>query len=217
MPHPYTTDSEERRYVPFVLAVVAVAVAFGFSAMLERINVELPAWVDGPSTMALYGLLYVAFRKHLWKLNVFRRVGFVKVPAIHGQWEGYTQSSYDGGQHSVEVRITQDWTHMLVTLKGNHSKSRSIVGSLLICDTPTLAYEFENEPLPSARETMHSHRGYARLELSADGRTLNGDYYSGRDRQTLGSIHLETAERRRPRRKCGLTKGSTAIGIASPQ
>lgn len=202
MPHPYTTDSEERRYVPFVLAVVAVAVAFGFSSLLERISFELPAWVDGPSTMALYGLLYVAFRRHLWKLSIFRLVGFVKVPAIYGQWGGYTRSSFDGGQHSVEVRITQDWTHMLVLLKGTHSKSRSVVASLLICDTPTLAYEFENEPFPSARETMHSHRGYARLELSSDERTLKGDYYSGRDRQTIGLLHLEKIGGRRSRKKC---------------
>ncbi|MDQ2975178.1 MAG: hypothetical protein M3R69_07180 [Acidobacteriota bacterium] len=200
MPHPYATDSDERRYVPFVLAVIAVAVALGFSSLLKLISFELPAWVDGPSTMALYGLLYVAFRKHLWKLGVFRRVGFVKVPSVHGQWDGYTQSSFDGDQHKVEVRITQDWTHMLVTLKGAHSKSRSVAASLLICDTPILAYEFENEPLPSARETMHAHRGYARLELSADGHVLNGDYYSGRDRQTLGSIHLVKVARRRSHR-----------------
>lgn len=100
----------------------------------------------------------------------------------------------------VEVRIIQDWTHLLVTLKGEHSKSRSVVASLLICDTTVLAYEFENEPFPGARETMHAHRGYTRLELTTDGSVLSGDYYSGRDRQTIGSIHLERARKRRPRR-----------------
>ncbi|MGH9871342.1 MAG: hypothetical protein ACRD9S_02615 [Pyrinomonadaceae bacterium] len=199
MPHPYTTDSDERRYVPFVLAVFAVVLALGFSWLLRRISFELPAWFDGPSTMALYGLLYGAFRKRLWKLSVFHRVGFVKVPEVYGQWDGYTQSSFDGGQHRAEVRIIQDWTHLLVTLKGEHSRSRSVVASLLICDTSVLAYEFENEPFPSARETMHAHRGYARLELSADGRVLSGDYYSGRDRQTIGSIRLQKAKRGRSR------------------
>jgi hypothetical protein len=200
MPHPYTTDSDERKYVPFVLAVLAVLLSIGASSLLKTVSFELPGWIDGPSTMALYGLLYGAFRKRLWRSGVLRRVGFVRVPVVHGQWNGYTHSSFDGGGHKVEVRIIQDWTHMLVTLKGAHSKSRSVVASLLICDATVLAYEFENEPLPSALETMHAHRGYARLELSAGGHVLSGDYYSGRDRQTIGSIHLEKAERRRSRR-----------------
>ncbi len=53
-----------------------------------------------------------------------------------------------------------------------------------------LSYEYRNEPLPRAVETMHAHRGTCSLELSSDGETLNGDYYSGRDRREFGSIHL---------------------------
>jgi hypothetical protein len=199
MPHPYTTDSDERKYVPFILAMLAVILSIVISFLLKAVRFELPTWVDGPSTMAIYGLLYAGFRKRFWRLGVLHRTGFVKVPTLHGQWNGYTHSSFDGNEHEIAVQIIQDWTHMFITLNGAHSQSRSVVGSILVCDRVVLGYEFQNEPSPRARDTMHAHRGYARLELSTDGNVLSGDYYSGRDRQTIGSMYLEKQRKRRTR------------------
>jgi len=45
----------------------------------------------------------------------------------------------------------------------------------------------------------NAHRGTASLVLSVDGHTLSGDYYSGRERQNYGSLHLEKLKAPRKR------------------
>lgn len=95
------------------------------------------------------------------------------------------------GDHRIEAEAVQDWTHISIKMRGEYSRSESLVGSIFVGNDIVLDYEYWNEPLPNAVETMHAHRGTARLMLSADGRTLSGDYYSGRDRQNYGSLHLE--------------------------
>ncbi len=54
-----------------------------------------------------------------------------------------------------------------------------------------LDYEYVNEPNAHAVEGMHMHRGTARLVLSEDGRVLEGEYYTGRDRKSHGTLRLE--------------------------
>jgi hypothetical protein len=54
-----------------------------------------------------------------------------------------------------------------------------------------LSYEYINEPRVSATASMHMHRGTGRFVLSGGGNVLEGEYYSGRDRQTFGTVRLE--------------------------
>jgi predicted pore-forming effector associated with SMODS systems len=192
MPHPYITDSDERKLVTFLLAIIATGVAVLASLLLKVIRLEVPTWVDGPSIFSLFGLFYAAFKKWLWRSTALHKIGLVKVPSLEGRWRGHILTSFDSrnGKRDIDVVISQDWTDMSIRLKGTHSKSRSCVASLLVRDGVQLAYEYVNEPTPDAVETMHTHRGYTRLDLSPDGTSLDGEYYSGRDRQNIGTIHL---------------------------
>src|SRR5439155_1819759 len=126
----------------------------------------------------LFGLFYGVFKKWLWKLPILRKIGLVRVPRIEGTWSGYILTSFDNRNSKCEANaiIRQDWTEMSIALKGTHSKSKSCVASVLVHDGFQLAYEFINEPAPGAVETMHTHRGYARLDLSVDGMQLDGEY-----------------------------------------
>ena len=54
-----------------------------------------------------------------------------------------------------------------------------------------LTYEYLNVPLPNAKKTMHIHRGNVRFSLETDGKVLEGEYYSGRGRQTFGISRFE--------------------------
>lgn len=56
--------------------------------------------------------------------------------------------------------------------------------------TEGLTFEYTNEPKSGAQDTMHPHLGLNRLRLSPDATTLEGDYFSGRDRQTFGHMKL---------------------------
>src|SRR5258706_167212 len=50
-----------------------------------------------------------------------------------------------------------------------------------------LIYQYQNQPLVGAANSMHMHFGTAMLRIS-EGGCLVGDYYSGRDRRTFGRI-----------------------------
>lgn len=190
MLHPYATDSDERKHVPLYLAALAIVSAVALSWVLQKIH--WPGWLDAPATAGFYGLYYEWFRRRLWRCRIFRKWRWVKVPDISGRWDGHVCTSFDEqkGKHSVRAEIIQDWTHLSIKVSSSYSRSHSIVGSILIGDEVVLDYEYENEPLPGAVETMHAHRGTASLALSSDGNSLSGDYYSGRDRQKFGSLRL---------------------------
>ena len=79
---------------------------------------------------------------------------------------------------------------MRLVLKTPYSQSTSLIGAILTRDMVVVSYEYLNEPLSEAVGSMHTHRGSARLTLSEDGMSLDGDYYTGRDRTNYGSLSL---------------------------
>jgi hypothetical protein len=56
-------------------------------------------------------------------------------------------------------------------------------------DECILIYDYLNEPNSDAVDTMHMHRGTARLVLTETDK-LEGDYYTGRDRKNTGAMKL---------------------------
>ncbi len=193
MRHPYSTNSEERKHVPFYLAILAVLSSLSLAALLHKIEWTPPLWVDFTSVMGLYGLLYGFFKGAAWKWGWLRGLVGVSTPLLSGTWKGTVQNHYDGGAgqvHDVEVIIGQDWTHITVRLIAHNSKSHSLSASMDVTeDECVLIYDYLNEPKPDAVKTMHMHRGTARLILTGADR-LEGDYYTGRDRENIGVIKV---------------------------
>jgi len=192
--HPYITDSDERRHVPLLIAAVAIGFSLGLSGLLNSFDVTVPGWVDITSVPLLYGVLYATFDRYSWRWPIFRTFGIVKVPVLEGRWSGYVQSSHDNHtvNHEVHVRIEQNWTRMRITLEGDLSRSHSILASVLTNapEGTVLDYEYQNEPLPGARDAMQIHHGTARLNI-VSGTDLDGYYYTGRGRGNHGRIHLQ--------------------------
>jgi hypothetical protein len=192
--HPYATDSAEREKIPLYIAGLAIVSALGLSWVLQHIH--WPGWLDAPATAGFYGLYYQLFRHYLWKLELLHRWGWVRVPNIAGAWDGYVVTSFDEqkGKHRISAQVQQNWTHLRVTVSTDYSRSSSIVGSILIGADVVLDYEYRNEPLPTATQTMHAHRGTASLRFDDNAGVLEGEYYSGRDRLNYGAIRLEKIE-----------------------
>ena len=188
--HPYATDSEERRNVLLGIALVSVGLAYGFHWLMVHMNIQAPWWVDSPSVLGIAGVLYKAFDKWLWRW--FRKLGIVKVPDLQGQWEldGYT-SFEKTKSFKANVTIRQTWTHISVYLETEQSISRSVAASISSNqpEGPTLIYQYRNEPKPNAEKTMHAHMGTALLRLK-NAEYMEGEYYSGRDRQNYGGLIL---------------------------
>jgi hypothetical protein len=192
MDHPYAINLSERHNLLLFLAGMAFAGALILGRLFTAISFTPPVWLDVPSTGGLYGLGYWILKRRAWRWRWFRSIGAVSTPILSGQWEGQVSSSFDehARTHPVTVDIQQDWTDISVALTAKHSSSRSTIAAMSVGRDVVLTYEFLNEPSAGAPQTMHSHRGTARLLLSGDGKMLSGQYYSGRDRQNCGDITL---------------------------
>lgn len=189
--HGYSTDSTERRVVPLLLALLAIALAWITFRLLVILKISLPWWVDPPSTMAYYGLLYRLFDIFLWKNSLVLKMGLVRVPNFAGCWRGYLLSSFDNHEkhYPLILNIFQSWTHISVFLTTRTSMSCSCTAMIRVDDPSgvSLVYQYQNRPLADAVKTMHMHFGTGQLKLLG-GDALTGEYYAGRDRRTFGRI-----------------------------
>jgi len=111
--HPYITDSNERNYVLFFIAVFSIFVAWALHVVLTSIQFTTPWWIDAPSVIGFYGLFYTIFNMYLWKISILRTIGIVKVPNLNGVWKGHIVSSFDNHatKHDGTIKIFQRWTN----------------------------------------------------------------------------------------------------------
>jgi hypothetical protein len=197
MAHTYATDSAERKYIPLCIAAAAIGGAFLTFHYLKKHHIDMPWWFGPPDTMALYGLFYLMFDRFVWKFPPLRWLAITKVPDLSGKWHGKVEPAPTPGVSAglaapkdITLTIRQTWTELLVSAQTEQSKSRSLSGAIVVADEMSLSYEFTNEPAAPAPPTMHAHRGVARLILNATQTVLEGEYYSGRDRQNIGAIRV---------------------------
>jgi hypothetical protein len=171
------------------LAVLAIAIAYIIGGIASFFNFSIPWWVDAPGP----------FDRFVWKIPVVAKIGLVKVPDLNGKWPGHIITSFDDQQddalrHEVSVSISQSWTRISICLQTNISESRSTTASIVTQQPPNtiLVYEYHNAPRALAPTTMHEHRGLCRLSVrnEAGATLLEGEYFSGRDRQNQGLISL---------------------------
>lgn len=192
--HPYATDSKERVTVPLLIAAASILSAWGLHHGLQLAGLAAPWWIDAPSVMGFYSLFHRAFDKYLWRVGWLRKVGLVRLPILAGIWHGHTTSSFDNhaAKHPVTVEVRQSWRQMSIVLRADKSISYSLVAAILT-EAPggmVLSYEYRNEPAAAAVDTMNIHYGTNHLTISPDVRTLEGQYYTGRGRSTVGHLSL---------------------------
>ncbi|MFH2069117.1 MAG: hypothetical protein ABII89_06635 [Candidatus Omnitrophota bacterium] len=190
--HAYSVDTDERKSILLVLAIISIVFSWCFYKLLSNYKISLPWWIENPSVLFFYGLFFIIFDKWLWKY--FRKIKLVKIPNLNGEWKGNLKSSFDN--HSSEVkstlRIFQTWTKIKILLNTGQSSSHSEAVSIVI-DAPEgkyLSYQYINEPKSNAVKTMSIHRGTVRLVFDEKKDVLQGEYYSGRDRQNFGSLYF---------------------------
>jgi hypothetical protein len=139
MAHTYSTDSTERHYIPFFIAVTAIGATFTIFHFIERYQIEVPWWATPPiDTMAFYGLFYELFDRWVWKRRWLRTLGVVKVPNLSGTWTGQVQPIETNGisaglgiNANLNIQIEQTWTTMLIRGDANLSSSHSLSASLI--------------------------------------------------------------------------------------
>lgn len=190
--HSYASDSRDRRVAPWVIAIIAVLVAYGYFAVIAWQKIKVPWWVEAPSIMSAYGLCYWLYSHYAWKWHVFG-VRLSEIPDYSGTWFGVLQSSYtEGLKLQGMMHINQTWSELCVEFDSQKSRSYSLMAVVNVTPglTEGLTFEYTNAPRHDAEETMNAHLGLDHLLLSPDGKTLEGDYFSGRGRQTFGRMKL---------------------------
>lgn len=192
--HSYSIDGNERRDVALLLGASAVGLGFLVNLLVRSADVDAAWWIPVPSAFGLGAAAYLLVDRYLWRWAPARRVLRISTPNLEGKWTGSLASTYKGATDPIDVEVTvkQRWTALVVTLATQQSRSFSSHASLQVNNPfgPTLTYGFSNQPLPNATDSMHSHQGTAILSLS-EMNSLNGEYYTARDRQTQGTIQLQ--------------------------
>lgn len=189
--HQYSIDTAERRTIPLFIAVLAILAAWGLNSFFQALGLTVPWWFEAPSVMGFYGLFYSLFDSYVWRWDFLHLIRIVKTPIINGDWEGTCVSSFNDTTHPVTISIKQTWTTMQVVLTTASSQSHSLVAAVTTetAGGPALSYQYQNDPRPGSHEGMQIHYGTTRLAIKVD--LLEGEYYSGRGRQNIGTLSLK--------------------------
>lgn len=192
--HPYSINSEEHKHISLYLAVVAILLAWELYLFSKNVF-PLPWWIEAPSVIGFYGILHKWFENKLWRNKYIRRVLSIKTPIIDGNWSGSITSHSTHANGLIPIKkfcIKQTWSHVLIYLETETSESNSFEASMNVDEfgTPRIHYQYINKPKDNAPETMHVHYGSASAKLDDNG-SLQTEYYSGRDRNNMGSFEVK--------------------------
>lgn len=188
----HSYDVEGRGRVVAALTVASLLIVWLLHIGLSTIDFKPQWWLSVPSFAGAYSALYWLFDRYIRRFGLLRTVGLVAVPDLGGQWIGEVKSSYAdlGATTAVSVTVLQRWSRISIILETTQSRSRSVAATFLTVDVPCpeLSYLYVNEPRGDAPDTMHMHRGTVILGATED--SLEGDYYTGRDRREIGTLKL---------------------------
>ncbi|HRF49165.1 MAG TPA: hypothetical protein PLC98_16150 [Anaerolineales bacterium] len=191
--HPYKIDDDIRNRVILGAAAISVFVAWLSSLLLSLLPLHIPWWLETPSILGVYGIIVWLFDQYLWKTQLVQRFGFIRIPDLNGVWRGEIRSSHGNFEppHVVSIVIRQTATTISICAESASSESQSVTATFHKKEGLSkyeLVYNYVNRPKAHSVDTMSIHYGTAWLKVSDDMGVLDGDYFTGRGRQTFGSI-----------------------------
>ncbi|MDE0474504.1 MAG: hypothetical protein OXI50_08080 [Gammaproteobacteria bacterium] len=180
-------DIDERRGVKIAIGLISASFAVvAFSS--ADVNLDYIAALKFGSPITLYGVTLLLYERWLWRPA--RRIGISQVPDFSGTWRGAGRSSHAATEFDAEIEIAQTWSKISIVGRFGRSESQSS-GFAFIRSRgmeAVLIHTYLNRPM-EAGEGLHIHEGTAELTLRKDG-SMNGTYYTGRDRATHGTFTL---------------------------
>jgi hypothetical protein len=151
------------------------------------------------STATINIIVWGVFISIGWKWKIFRK-WLVQMPYLAGDWKGELISNSplsDGKPIPTQIKITQNFFNIQVSIKTGESKSKSISASFDIDidrGLQRLIYSYHNTPKASVRERSALHYGTTILEFDGFEVTeLQGNYWT--DRETTGEIKFEKVKK----------------------
>lgn len=192
--HEYSANTGHRGRTIGVIGILSASLAPLISMGLEY--AKLSPLFTAPSSFAVFALLLLIYDRWLWKKKLFGTIPLSFIRDWNGQFKGAGVSSHKETQFDVEMTIVQTWTRILVKSRFAQSDSHSIMGAVFSKEEPLegLRYEYFNDDKPMTPTQLRSHNGVCQLRLSADGSTIEGTYWTEKDRRTTGTMSLKRIE-----------------------
>jgi hypothetical protein len=199
--HSYQIDDNLRTRIFIVSAILSVVAARLLYLIILQLPFSLPWWIETPSVLGFFGIFVWLFDNYLWKIGIVHQTKWFFIPNLNSAWVVEIKSSHKGFEETVEARaiIRQTASKICIALETTLSHSRSIYAALMRTErlnTFELTYLYVNEPKADSIATMNIHQGTACLRISDDCKVLEGEYYSGRGRQTFGRIIFRRTDQR---------------------
>lgn len=190
--HSYSCDTKDRYLIHVYLILISIGLGYIIQIISTVMEINIPWWFGVPGIFTIYGGSYYFFANSLWKNRFFRLLFLIETPIIEGFYSGFSKSSYDGfiTEKKVEISIWQTWDKILICLNTESSQSYSQSCSISHKDhpAPTLSYVYVNEPKAGSVKSMEIHYGMCMLSLNSG--QLSGEFFTGRGRQTFGTIEV---------------------------
>lgn len=187
----YSIDTDIRTKVVFGLAITAILIA-GFLAT------HLPAWFVAPSSMAVFGGLYLGFDKWAWKLPPVQNIH--GVTDLNGIWSGTldrknAETGLDETDVAITVHISQTWSKIEVNLVNDNLPDKGMPGRTR-STASTAFFKTESTHSKLLRYIYSFGQGYGVAELQLSGQhdslQLKGDYISSEMNKGYICIERET-------------------------
>lgn len=183
--HTYSMRDCPREHYVFYLSVVAISAFAIVKQAAGYYGVAISI-----TSVALFGVFFYCFDRHLWRLRGFLKV--VGIPDLAGTWQ--VQGKTDGAdgvarEWTGQARIEQTWSRIAISLETEGSRSRSAMASLE-CDPGhgyRVVYGYINEPKDTGGE-LHSHKGTCQLVFSQNLETADATYFNDHQRRTCGTM-----------------------------
>ncbi|MFZ2882519.1 MAG: hypothetical protein WA019_05595, partial [Candidatus Moraniibacteriota bacterium] len=96
-----------KKFTYFILVLIGISsfVVYKMFDLIEANNIKIPFYFSIPSIPAVYGLLFLAFDRVLWKWKIFRMLGIITADDLNGEWEGTAKSSFEEFKEEIKVKL----------------------------------------------------------------------------------------------------------------
>jgi hypothetical protein len=191
--HPYQIDEIAYRYKILLAIVFSAIAAYLLNTIVQYFSLVIPWWIDMPSVLGFFGFFIWLYDNYLWKTRLIQKLKWMRIPNLSGLWETEMKTSQDNFITPIlgQITIRQTASKILIALETNSSTSASIIGAIIRAEKLSeyeLTYYFRNEPKAESLTSLQIHYGTASFRISDDTSLLEGEYYTGRNRQTFGSV-----------------------------
>jgi len=192
--HSYQIDENINTFKVITGIIISIVLAY----ILHAILLQWPFlsswwWLDYPSVFGFYGIFMGFYNKYFWKSNLVQKLDWLWVPNLAGSWDAEIKTSADQFEvpRLCKVFIRQTGSKISISLENETSISHSIHAAILRVEKlhfHELIFNYLNNPKGDSAASLHIHYGTAWLRISD--KECDGEYFTGRGRETHGRLKL---------------------------